>query len=153
MIAHNIYLTVFIKEGEDLEKTKESFVKLVPFDLEENKIKIESKKAKGFDEKEINILTINIENQPLIKQFLAKLQEKLSDETKSLILKQVESRTDEDCRFYLRFSKEKFMKNEEYFITDQGNCFHIKITVAAFPKKREKAIEIISKIFKPTEEM
>jgi hypothetical protein len=36
--------------------------------------------------------------------------------------------------------------NNEYWITDSGNCFHFKFAIAAFPHKREVAISRIHEI-------
>ena len=36
---------------------------------------------------------------------------------------------------------------EKYSITDSGDCFHIKMHIAAFPKNRESALKVIEKIF------
>jgi len=148
MIANNIKITVFVKEEEDKEKIKQTLLSLFPFDLEENKIMIKQSNTQGFNEKTIQILEIMLEKERHIKQFLEHLLSKLSQEAKELILRQAESRIDEDCNFYLRFSKDKLVNEKELWITDQGNCFHIKINLACFPKNKEKAIEIINKLFK-----
>lgn len=152
MLAHNIIIKVFIKEDEEFEKTKEAFLNFFPFNLEENKIKINETKAKGFEEKEIRILEITLEKNKLIVSFLHNLEQTLSKETKEILKNQLESRLDEDCKFYLRFAKDRWIKDKELFLTDQGNCFHIKIAIAAFPKKKENALPIIRNIFKLKEE-
>lgn len=152
MKFHNIIITVFLKPEEDKEKIRTALKSIIPFNLEENKIKIEESKAEGFNEREILIYEVKIEKQQLIKKFIDNLIENLSEKTKEMIFNQIDSRTDEDCRFYLRFSKEKLIKDNEFFLTDQGNCFHIKMAVAAFPKKKEKAMDIIQKVFIPIRE-
>ena len=95
----------------------------------------------------IKILEILLEKERNIKAFLEKLNGQMSDESKEILERQMESRLDEECNFFLRFSKEKLINEKELWLTDQGNCFHIKINVAAFPKKREIAMEIIRKVF------
>ena len=145
MIANSVRISVFQKEGEEV---KEKLLELVSFDLTEEKIELVEKKANGFEEKEIKIYEILLVKERHVNSFIENLISKLSSETKELILKQAESRLDEECNFYLRFSKEKLIKENEFWITDQGNCFHIKINIAAFPKKKEKALEIIRKAFK-----
>ena len=54
---------------------------------------------------------------------------------------------DDDLNFFLRLEKPKLF-NHEYWITDSGDCMHIKINLAAFPKKKEKAAPLIKEIFK-----
>ena len=65
-----------------------------------------------------------------IDAFFEDLNGKLSDEAKELVVKQLDSRVDEEGNFFLRFSKEKSM-HDEFWITDQGKCFRIKVYIFA----------------------
>jgi RNA binding exosome subunit len=103
--------------------------------------------AIGFREKKIKIFEIRLEKQRHLKQFLEFLVGSLSDEQKGLILRQRESRLDEELDFFIRLDKQRWLSGE-IFITDSGDCFHIKMSIAAFPAKREAAMRIIDKIFK-----
>ena len=49
--------------------------------------------------------------------------------------------------FFIRLDKEKLLK-EDYEVTDSGECFHIKLHIAAFPSKRAIALEAIEKLLK-----
>jgi hypothetical protein len=40
------------------------------------------------------------------------------------------------------------MEKNEFFITDSGNCFHLTLSIAVFPAKRESALALIDEIFK-----
>lgn len=146
-IAHYIKITVFVKPEDDEDKINNKLLDLIPFNLEKEKVELKQTKAKGFNEREINIFEINLVKDKHIELFLGSLINNLSKEAKELILKQADSRIDQDCNFFLRLSKDKLINANEYWITDQGNCFHIKVNIAAFPKKKEKALEIIDKIF------
>jgi len=42
-------------------------------------------------------------------------------------------------------NKDKFLV-DKYELTDAGNCLHIKIAIAAYPNKREVAVEILKQI-------
>ncbi|MBI4439255.1 hypothetical protein HY640_04950 [Candidatus Woesearchaeota archaeon] len=55
---------------------------------------------------------------------------------RKLLLLQMDSRLD----------KERFLKGE-CVLTDGGSCFHIRISVAAFPKTRERAISSVKVMF------
>ena len=145
-IANSIRISVYVKQEEDEEKIKEKLFSLLPFDLEE--IKLEQRKTIGFNEKEIKIFEVLLEKNKHIRAFLDNLIKNLSDEAKELILKQAESRLDDNCNFFLRFSKDKLIKENDLWLTDQGNCFHIKINIAAFPKKKDIALEIIRRVMK-----
>jgi RNA binding exosome subunit len=83
-----------------------------------------------------------------VKLFLESLLGRLSEGQKKTILQQKESRLDEDLNFFIRFDKEKLLGERKLSLTDKGNCFHLRMRIAAFPAKREKALETIEKIFK-----
>jgi hypothetical protein len=146
-IANSIKITVFVKEEEKEEKIRGALLDLFPFDMGEEKVELKQSVATGFNEKKIKLFEIRLTKDKHINLFLEYLQNKLSKETKELIQKQAESRTDDGCSFFLRFSKDKLINEKEFWLTDQGNCFHIRINIAAFPKKKEKALSIINKIF------
>jgi len=148
-VANSIKIKVFIKEGEDEEKVKQKLLSLIPVSMEESQIS--KKAATGFNESKITIYEILLEKDRHIKEFLDNLLAKLDNEIKERILQQAESRLDEEGNFFLRFKKDKYMDEHELYLTDQGNCFHIKINIAAFPKKREIELEIIRNIFKGKE--
>ena len=148
-VANSIKVKVFIKEGEDEEKVKQKLLSLVPFSIEESQLS--KSLATGFNESKITIYEVLLEKDRHIRDFLDSLLAKLDNEVKERILQQAESRLDNEGNFFLRFKKDKYMNENELSLTDQGNCFHIKINIAAFPKKREKELEIIRNIFKVKE--
>jgi hypothetical protein len=143
--AHNVMITVFSNEGEDSEKIKEGLIKLAALNLEKEKIKIEQEKAEGVLGSRIDIFRINLEKERHVNSFLENLFFKLSQQQKELIIKQIETRVDDECRFFLRLDKDKLLEGQ-YWVTDKGNCFHIKISIAAYPAKKEKAVEIVRKL-------
>ncbi|MFW6450321.1 MAG: RNA-binding domain-containing protein, partial [Nanoarchaeota archaeon] len=53
-------------------------------------------------------------------------------------------RIDENCKCYIRLDKESLF-NGEYKLVFDGNCFHIKISLAVFPKRKKKAEELVKK--------
>lgn len=146
-IANSIKITVFVKEEENEERIKNPLLSLFPFDMEKEKIELNQSSAKGFNEKNIKIFEVFLQKEKQINIFLKNLNNRLSKETKGLILKQAESRLDDDCNFFLRFSKDKLLNEKELWLTDQGNCFHIRINISAFPKNKENALKIINKLF------
>ena len=96
---------------------------------------------------EIILYDLSLTKDSHTSEFLKNLKEKLAGEQKELILRQAESRLDEDLNFFLRFDKEKLINEDKLWITDSGNCFHIKISIAAFPKRRENGLEIVKMMF------
>tara|TARA_Y100000310_G_scaffold93787_2_gene91335 strand:- start:14897 stop:15352 length:456 start_codon:yes stop_codon:yes gene_type:complete len=149
-LAHQIKVKVFSyeKNNEDDKLILDKFLKLFPFDTEEEKIELNKINAAGFEERKITIFEVSLEKEKYTKQFLNNLTKNLDEEQKKLILSQLESRLDDNLDFFLRFDKNEYIKNDKLILTDSGNCFHIKISVAAFPKKREIALGIVKGVFR-----
>jgi RNA binding exosome subunit len=145
---HSACLRVFAKEEEDLEKIKQKLLSFLPFDLDEEKIKLNQQTAVVSKEKKIRILEVCLSKRRHLNKFLEHMLNRLTKEQKELLKRQKESRLDEELDFFIRFDKSKLMDSGEYFITDSGNCFHLKLSIAAFPAKRDIALAIIDKIFK-----
>jgi len=143
-LANNIKIRVFCKGDEDKNLIVEKLKLLLPFDLEKEKIKLEERKAEGFDEKKIYVIRAFLTKDRHINAFIENLVDRLGEEKKTL-LEQFESRLDDDLNFFIRLDKDMLLKNK-FVVTDSGNCYHIKINIAAFPKKREKVIEVLNKL-------
>lgn len=146
--AHNVIVTVFAKENENTEEILTGLKTLFPFNLADEKIKIRQETATGVNDNKITVFKVILEKARHTNQFLSYLNCKLNAEQKRTLIAQKESRLDEDLAFYIRLDK-KSLINGKYALTDCGNCYHIRIHLAAFPAKRESALEIIEKIFKP----
>ena len=145
--AHYAKLTVFCHEGENFGNIKNALLEIVPFSLEQNKLKINETNATGFSEKKIKILEINLQKESLISKFLKNLSSNLSEIQKGIILQQLESRLDDGLHFFIRLDKEKWLNQRKLLLTDSGRCFHIKISMAAFPHKREIALKMLTDFF------
>ena len=145
--AHSIKLTVFSYENENVQNILDAFLKFFPFNLEENKVELKKTEAKGTTESNITIFEVVLTKTNLINQFLDFILDNLSDEQKQTLLRQIESRLDENLDFFIRFDKEEWIKNNKLELTDSGKCFHLKINVAAFPRKREVGLKIINELF------
>ncbi|MFC1769041.1 RNA-binding domain-containing protein [Nanoarchaeota archaeon] len=145
-LVNTLQITVFVKSGEDLSIVMSKLKEIVPFDFKKEKIKIEETNATGVDENPIKIIRILLLKGRLIKPFIELMKNNLSSDQKKLILKQINSRLDENMDFFIRLDKDKLL-NGEYFLTDGGNCFHFKMNIACFPKKRINAEIAIREIF------
>lgn len=146
-LANNINIRVFCKKDEDVEKIKQGLLTITTLtfnELEKDKIKITKSEASGFDEK-ITIFELFLEKDRHINKTLENIKEKLTEKDKSA-LKTQENRLDEHLDFYLRLLKPSIL--EDFFeLTDSGDCYHIKINVAAFPKNKEVVKQKINEIF------
>jgi len=144
-LVHKIKISVFIRPEEDEQLIKEHLLRLMPFDLEEQKITLKRCKATGFNERTIIIYELDLEKERHTNAFLESLREKLNDQQRAMLVAQ-ENRLDDELFFYLRLDKQKLHQGE-HWLTDSGDCYHICLSIAAFPSKRGVAQEIVRKIF------
>lgn len=148
-LAHQIKAKVFSYEkvNEDEKLILDKFLQLFPFDLKEQKIDLKKTQAFGFNENKIAIFDVTLTKEKHTKQFIENLIKNIDEEQRKLIASQLESRLDDNLDFFLRFDKDEYIKNNKLKLTDSGNCLHIMISVAAFPKKREIGLYIVKSIF------
>ena len=144
---HHIWLTVHSKPEDNEELILNNLKKFFPFNLEEENIKINTKKATSVKERIIAVLQVHLEKTRHINSFLKNLNSILTDEQKQLLITQVESRLDEGNHFFIRFDKDILINENRFYITDKGNCYHLKMSIATFPTTREKALKIIKELF------
>lgn len=145
MLAFHIELRVFC-DPDKSEQILKALNKFLPFDLNREKIRIEQTTASSFNEKKIRVYTVKLKKQRHISRFLKNLNSMLSSGQRMRIVREFDSRTDHDFNFYLRLDRDSFL-NDQVKITDSGNCFHIKISLALFPKRRDIAVETVRKMF------
>ena len=145
--AHNIKITVFAKPEENILEIKTKLSTLIPFNIEEQKTPLIINTVEGFENRKISILEIDLFKEAHTNAFLKSLNEHLTKDQKELLLSQRWSRLDEELYFYIRLDKNSLINNSEYAITDSGDCFHIRIHLAAFPKTTENALKVVEKIF------
>ena len=132
------------KPGEDENSLKLKFLELFPFSLEEEKVLLKRSKATGFGQKEIIIYEVELDKDKHTNLFLKNLREKLDEQQRIMLVKQ-EDRLDVRLNFFLRLDKQSLL-NGQYQVTDCGECFHIRISIAAFPRRREVALEVGKRI-------
>ena len=84
----------------------------------------------------------------LISQFLRNLLSSLDENQKNQILQQIDSRLDKNLDFFLRFDKDSWINEKKLLLADAGKCFHIRISMAVFPKKREIALNVVRDLFR-----
>jgi len=148
-LAHNITISVFSHEdkGEDPELLKEKLISLVDLDIIDEKIKLDKTITQGFNDKQILIYNLILEKDRHIIHFVSRIKGMLPKSNLENLLEQLESRLDEELSFFLRLDKKAWMNEDKIELTDSGECFHLKISIAAFPKKRGIAKGIVQKMF------
>ncbi len=144
-LANSVHISVFSKSDDVEEVVKAVLIELFPFDLEKEKIKLSRQKSEGFQDKHIIIFEVVLGKDRHMNAFLDSLALKLSKDQKELLLKQ-ENRLDDHLNFFIRLDK-KALIDGVFHLTDTGECFHIKINIAAFPRKKDLAWTVIRSIF------
>jgi RNA binding exosome subunit len=144
--CHNITARVFAKPEEDNAAILRTLHSLFPFDLTAEKIKLTTQQATGVDDSRIILIhEVILDKDRHITDFVNNLASHLNDEQKALLLRQ-DNRLDEHCNFFLRLDKPKLLEGV-YWITDHGNCYHIRLCLAAYPKKKETCKELLWRMF------
>ncbi len=141
--AHSVTIRVFCSQEEDESGIVNGLKSLVPLDFEEEKITIQVQKALGFNEKQITIFEIMLAKNKHIDAFLNGFLPRISDTDRQMLLRQLESRVDDEGNFFVRVEKEQLAKMNEVLVTDSGNCYHIRIKMAVYPSTKESAIKVV----------
>ena len=141
---NSVIVNVFFRDDEDVEKIKKAFLNLFPFDISE--ILIE-RKNRGFEEKIIRELNVELEKNAQIMLFLKDLSSKLVAEDKNKLVKEFDSRFSDEYFFFMRLDKDSLL-NGHYVIVDSGNCFHIKFGILAYPKNKINALKNVEELLK-----
>jgi len=146
MLAHFIELNVFSTPEDDAAQVYKGMLSFLPFDIEKEKLAIKKTNTEGFNDRRIVIMEITLDKQRHITPFLKNLASKLTAEQKELLARQKDSMVDDSLYFFLRFDKTKLIEEDKFWITDCGNCYHLKIGLAPFPRKKELALELVDDI-------
>jgi RNA binding exosome subunit len=145
-LAHSVRASVFSHENESSSEIVKGLAAIFPFDLEKNKLKVQNTMAEGALHNKIGIHEIFVEKESLVNSFIENLLEKLGKSQVEALKEQKESRLDAESNFFIRIEKDYWILQNKMALTDSGNCYRIKISIAAFPKKRENAMKIVDKI-------
>ena len=141
-IAHSVSIRVFCGQEENQEEIINGLKILVPFDFEKEKIELQQQKALGFNDRRIDVFEIVLAKNRHISSFLENMLQKISETDKHLLLRQLDSRVDDKSSFFIRLDKESLAKRSDLLVTDSGNCYHIKIKIAAFPSNKGNAMKV-----------
>jgi hypothetical protein len=141
MLVHNVTVSVFAYEDESPEEILHALKRILP-----DKAKVERSTLKGFEEQKIVSFSSQLARQGQVSKFLRQFLSRLSEPQKKLLLAQKESRLDSDNFFFIRLLKPDLLKGR-LTLTDSGNCFHVRLKIAAYPGTRDKAMETLAEMF------
>lgn len=139
-MIHNIRYRVFIYENEDKDEILDALLNILPT------AEPEVEEAEGLLEEKMLILTGTISKKRETKEFLNNLISSIGEDQLVKLYNDLDKKMDEKGNLFLRLSKEKAAE-EQWEILDGGDSIHLKIKIAAYPAKKEVAINKISGIF------
>jgi RNA binding exosome subunit len=144
-LIHNIKISVLFDENQK-EIIKKTLLKILPTqtieDLNNKKIKIDEELIKG--ENNLMMYILKIKKNKQCNLFFENLINNLD---KEYLEDKITKRIDSSCKLFIRLDKDSLINNK-YEMTYCGNCFHIKMTIASYPKKKEIAENMIIKEIK-----
>ena len=130
-MIHNIKFRAFVYEDESVDEITEAILNILP------EAEIESEEAEGLLEDRIIILSGTVSKKRYTKTFFNTLLE-WTDLDK--LNADLERKIDEKGNWFLRFDKSDAME-EIWTIIDKGDAIHLKIKIAAFPAKKQIAVD------------
>ena len=130
-MIHNIKFRAFVYEDEDIDEISQAILNILP------EAEIEAEEAEGLLEDKIIILSGMVSKKRYTKTFFNTLLEWTDLEKLNADL---ERKIDEKGNWFLRFDKADALENI-WTIQDSGDSIHFKIKIAAFPAKKQIAVD------------
>lgn len=138
-MIHNISYRVFVYGTENDEKVKEAVKTLFPNSHPQTDT------TEGYFKNPVLILHDKITKNREIKEFVEILKQ-IDAASKKRLRSELENKMDERGNLFLRFDKQRAYLGDLKII-EHGDAIHVKINVAAYPAKKENAIEVAKDIF------
>ena len=130
-MIHNIKFRAFVYEDESVDEISQAILNLLP------EAEIESEEAEGLREDKIIILSGMVSKKRYTKTFFNKLLESVDLEK---LNNDLEQKIDEKGNWFLRFDKADAL-DEKLTILDKGDSIHLRVKIAAFPAKKQIAVD------------
>ena len=130
-MIHNIKFRAFVYEDESVEEISQAILNILP------EAGIEAEEAEGMLEDKIIILSGVVSKKRYTKTFFNTLLE-FADLDK--LNSDLERKMDEKGNWFLRFDKSDAL-DEKWTILDSGDSVHMKIKIAAYPARKDIAVE------------
>ena len=130
-MIHNIKFRAFVYENESVDDISQAILNILP------EAEIEAEEAEGLLENKIIILTGIVSKKRFTKTFFNTLL-KWTDLDK--LNGDLERKIDDKGNWFLRFDKSDAL-DEIWTIKDSGDAIHLKVKIAAFPAKKQIAVD------------
>lgn len=139
-LIHSVQVNVFETDRDAIQPIKNLYHQMVPIDPEKEHIEIDHEQLQGFHQKTIHSLTLKTTKNKHNRLLLDTIFSLLPKKSIKQIIDQIESRINHEGILFIRLDKPSLL-NDTYQLIDHGNCFHIKIKLAAFPANKENYLE------------
>ena len=130
-MIHNIKFRAFVYKNESVDEISQAILNLLP------EAEIEAEEAEGLLEDKILILTGVVYKKRYTKDFFNKLLQSTDLEK---LNNDLEQKMDEKGNWFLRFDKADAL-DEKLTILDKGDSIHLRVKIAAFPAKKQIAVD------------
>ena len=152
--AHTVTISAFFRNDEHRftkEQLQESITSFIPETIDTEDFKKEGISLVQEDlsiEDGVDIIKFELtfSKDRNINPLLAQLKELLGEEQSHQVVAQ-ENRIDDNGNCYVRLQKEEWVLNNNTVLTDEGDCIHLKIVTACFPKNKEAARKVVQELF------
>jgi len=138
-LIHNITVTVFEKNENNLSVHSDIFEYLLPVNFEKEHIEFSIESVEGLQQKPIFILKLKTNKKKHNTLILDKLFSNLDKKAKKSIGSELYSRLNQEGYFFIRLEKSELIQ-KKFQLTDSGDCYHFKIKLAAFPANWEQFV-------------
>ncbi|WP_414469182.1 RNA-binding protein [Methanobacterium sp. ACI-7] len=138
-MIHNISYRVFVYGTENEEKVREAIKTLFPNSHPETET------TEGYFKNKVLILHDKITKKREIKDFI-KVLNQLDSSAKKRVINELNNKMDDKGNLFLRFDKQRAYLGDLKII-EHGDAVHVKIKIAAYPAKKERAMELAKEIF------
>jgi len=134
------------EEEEEVDEQEEEVINVEESVVEQFDVEEEGEEREIEEDKTNIVYSVEITAQRHTTKFLEEFMKRFDEKEINLLSTQLESRLDDNLDFYIRLDKDKLLDENKAYVVDQGNCFWFKISIAAYPHSREIAKKIVEKI-------
>jgi len=138
-LIHNITVTVFEKNENNLSVHSDIFEYLLPVNFEKEHIEFSIESVEGLQQKPIFILKLKTNKKKHNTLILDKLFSNLDKKAKKSIGSELYSRLNQEGYFFIRLKKSELIQ-KKFQLTNSGDCYHFKIKLAGFPSNWEQFV-------------
>ena len=123
---------------------RETLAKILPADATVEEVVYEPESEGEVFTSELFEVKSRLENQGGIKEFTSRIFNGLDGYDRRRVLDNLADYVGEDCNLYLRLSKTEAEAGS--IVLESKDSIHVKIKIAAFPAKKETAVEVAREI-------